>query len=130
MSITLFGCGTATEYYPSYQEHTMYSDESHRPFSTGLDEPVDLTTRLVGGIPDAFGESIREWCPRQPKEESGAQDPFRRRVHAACRTESSSSLAAPSGPEQRSTHEQSPVRTFVVGGRDIDERRERFHLVE
>lgn len=79
-----WGNGTVNEYYPSYQEHTIYGDESHGPFSTGLNEPVDLTTKLVWvEISDGFGESIRERYPRQPDEESRAQDPFLGGVHAA-----------------------------------------------
>lgn len=79
-----WGRGTVNEYYTSYQEHATYGDEVHGPFSTGLDQPVDLDTKLVWlEMSDELCESIREEYPRRPDEESEAQDPFLGGVHAA-----------------------------------------------
>lgn len=82
----VWGRGTVNEYYTSYLEHQTFGDGVSGPFPTGLDHPVELTTKLVWiEIPDEFSEAARDQYPMVygDEEDDEAQDPFLGGVHAA-----------------------------------------------
>ncbi len=82
----VWGRGTVNEYYPSYLEHQTFGEGASGPFPTGLDDPVELSTKLVWiEIPDTFSDTIRDRYPlvSEDENEDAAQDPFLGGVHAA-----------------------------------------------
>lgn len=81
----VWGRGTVNEYYTSYLEHQIFGEGVSGPYPTGLDQPIELNTKLVWiEIPDEFGEATREQYPMAYDEEAEgeAQDPFLGGVHA------------------------------------------------